>query len=69
MVQLFKKKKNYVDNEGNERTATRFYVLCGDVLIPIEVSYFKSPEGAPDKAYTSRKQVLSAFAQELPEKE
>lgn len=69
MIKLYKKKSNYVDNEGKERTATKFYVMCGDVLVPIEVTYFKSADGVPDKAYPSRKQILSAFAEELPEKE
>ena len=69
MVKLFKKKTNFTDKDGKERTATKFYVQCGDVLIPIEVTYFKSSDGVPDKAYPSRKQVLSAFAENLPELE
>lgn len=63
-VDLFKQIKNFVDNDGNERTGTYFFVRCGDVNVPVQVTYFKSPEG--DRLYSSRKQLLSAFATRFP---
>lgn len=64
-VDLFKQVKNYTDRDGNERTGTYFFVRCGDVNVPIQATYFKNAaEG--DKGYSSRKQLLSAFATKLP---
>jgi hypothetical protein len=40
MVNLFKKSYNYKNKDGEEKTGTRFYLECGDSLIPIEVTYF-----------------------------
>ena len=70
---LFKKNYTYTDKTGEERTGTRFYLQCGDALIPIEVSYFdkKDEKGNSqgDPNYKSRKAVLSSYAQVLPDKE
>ena len=71
---LFKKNYTYTDHKtGEERTGTRFYLQCGDALIPIEVSYFdkKDEKGNSqgDPYYKSRKAVLSSYAQLLPDKE
>ena len=68
MVDLFKKQVKYKDKEGVEKTATNFYLRCGDVLVPIEIKYFPD-ENNVDKAYGARKTVLSAFANVLPDKE
>ena len=67
--QLFKKNSTYKDKDGNEKTATNFYLKCGDELIPIEVRYYEGKDGTPDPNYRSRKSVLSAFAEVLPDKE
>ncbi len=73
MINLFKKNYTYKGNDGNERTGTRFYVECGDTLVPVEVSYFdkKDEKGNSlgDSNYKSRKAVLSSYATVLPEKE
>jgi len=67
-VKLFKKLVPYVDKEGEEKVATNFFVECGDVLVPVEIKYFESKETGEDKNYRTRKTLLSAFAEELPER-
>ena len=67
---LFKKETSYTDKQSGEvRQATRFYIKCGDALIPIQATYFENPETGKDPQYASRKAILKAFAQELPEKD
>ena len=68
-VELFKKVGKYTDQNGNEKTSTRFYLKCGDALVPIEVTYFENKETGKDSQYSGRKAVLTAFAETLPEKE
>ena len=69
MIKLFKKDSTYTDrNTGEPRKATRFYLGLGNAVIPIEVSYF-GKEDKPDTQYSGRKLLLTAFADELPEKE
>lgn len=67
-VELFKRKVKYVNAQNEEKTATNFYIQCGDVLIPVEVKYFPDTATGKDERYGERKQLVSAFAQELPEK-
>ena len=67
-VELFKKQSKYVDKDNVERSATRFYVQCGEVLVPIEVTYFKDKETGKDPQYSGRREVMKAFANNLPEK-
>ena len=67
-VELFKKKVKYTNDKNEEKIATNFYIQCGDVLIPVEVKYFPDSETGKDARYGERKQLVSAFAQELPEK-
>jgi len=43
--------------------------MCGDVLVPIEVKYFEDKETGTDKNYRSRKTLISALADILPERE
>ena len=64
-VKLFKKESKYTDKDGVEKTATKFYNLCGDVLIPIEPTYFANKETGKDKGYAGRIAVLKAFAEEF----
>lgn len=70
-LKLFKKNVKYNDKkDGNkEKTATNFYLKCNDTLIPIEVKFFANAETGKDSQYIGRKSVLSAFAEELPEKD
>lgn len=67
-VELFKKQSKYVDKDNVERSATRFYVQCGETLVPIEVTYFKDKETGKDAQYSGRREVMKAFANNLPEK-
>ena len=67
-VKLLKKISNYTDKDGNERTATNFFVECGDVLVPVEVKYFEDKETGRDDRSRERKVLMSAFAEELPER-
>lgn len=67
-VKLFKKLATYKDKDGNEKTATNFFVQCGDVLVPVEVKYFEDKETGQDYNYRSRKTLLSAFAELLPDR-
>lgn len=66
-VELFKKSGTYEDKNGKEKQYTNFYVKCGDSLIPINVPYFEGEDGK-DYQYNGRKEVLKAFADNLPEK-
>lgn len=63
-VNLIKIETEYVDKKDNNKTktATSFFVECGDELIGVQVVYYKNKNGEPDKTYLSRKAVLSAFA-------
>ena len=69
-VQLFKKTGKYIDNKsGEERSYTNFYLKCGDSLIPVEPCYFPDPKNDNrDRNFASRKDVLRAFADTLPDK-
>ena len=67
-VQLFKRKKKYTDQDGNERVATNFFVKCGDEgeLIAIDIHYFPNPKLEDrDPGFTGRKAVMEAFATTL----
>lgn len=63
-VNLLKIETEYVDRKDNNKTktATSFFVECGDELIGVQVVYYKNKNGEPDKTYLSRKAILSAFA-------
>lgn len=68
-VSLFKKISNYTDKDGQEKTATNFYVQCNDALIPVEVKFFPDSKfGGSDPNFRGRKMTLSAFADTLPDK-
>ena len=67
-VNLLKKNGSYVNKDGEEKKVTNFFVRCGDVLVPIEVKYFESKETGKDDRYRERRVLLSAFAEELPDK-
>ena len=67
-VGLFKKFVNYTDKKtGEERTGVNFYLRCNSALIPIEVSFFPNKETGKDPRYSGRKEILSVFADTLPD--
>lgn len=66
-VKLFKKNVTYIDKDGQEKTATNFYVFCGSVSVPVEVKFFPDKNTGQDPRYRERKIVMTAFAEELPE--
>lgn len=69
-IKLYAKSSSYTDkNTGEVKNATRFYLECGNTLVPIEVTYFENAQLGRDPQYASRKAVLKAFAAPLPEKE
>ena len=68
MVGLYKKKVKYQNAQKEEKTATNFFVKCGDVLVPVEVKYFENKATGQDSHYSNRKTLLAAFAEELPDK-
>ena len=69
-IKLFKKDTSFTDKQSGEiRQATRFYLQCGDALIPVQVTYFENPETGKDAQYASRKAILKAFATDLPAKD
>lgn len=67
-VSLFKKISNYKDKNGEDKTATNFFVDCNGTLIPIEVKFFADPQTNSDPNFRGRKMTLSAFADILPKK-
>ena len=67
-VKLFKQISHY-EKDGETKTATNFYVLCGDIRVPVEVKYFEDKQTGRDNQYLGRKMVLSSYAEEIPEKE
>lgn len=67
-VKLFKQISHY-EKDGETKTATNFFVQCGDMNIPVEVKYFENKETGKDNQYLGRKMVLSSYAEEIPEKE
>ena len=68
MVKLQMRKVPYTNSEGKEKIATNFFVMCGNIQVPIEVKYFKNDEGV-DMNYNGRKTVMESYAEVLPPKE
>ena len=66
-VKLLKKNSKY-QKDGEDKIAVNFYLQCGNERVPIEVKYFENDEGK-DPNYRSRRTLLSAFADSLPDKE
>ena len=67
-VKLFKKNVGYKTQTGEEKTATNYFLQCGDVLVPVEVKFFADKVTGEDKNYRTRRTLMSAFAAELPER-
>lgn len=69
-VQLYKKTGTYFsEKDKKDKPFTNFYIKCNDQLIPVEVKYFPNPAtDNRDLGYQGRFQVLSAFAELLPDK-
>ena len=70
-VKLYKKNGTYFsEKDKKDKPFTNFYIKCNDQLIPVEVKYFPNPKlENRDPGYSGRFQVLSAFAEVLPDKE
>lgn len=73
-VVLYKKSGTYFSKQDNkDKPFTRFYLRCGNTVVPIEPTYFnkkdENGEDIRDLGYSARKSVLEAFADELPDKE
>ena len=66
-VKLFKQISHY-EKDGETKTATNFFVLCGDVLVPVEVKYFENKATGKDNQFLGRKMILASYAEMLPEK-
>ena len=67
-VGLYKKVVEYKNKDGELKTATNYFVMCNNVLIPVEVKYFEDKNTGVDKNYGTRRTLMSAFADELPER-
>lgn len=68
MVKLFKRNVEYTTATGEVKTATNYFLQCGDVLVPIEVKFFADKATGEDKNYRTRRTLMSAFAEKLPER-
>ena len=72
-IKLYKKTYTYKNKNNEEVVGTRYYLMCGDALIPIEVTYFDKKDEAGnslgDSNFKSRKAILSSYAEVLPDKE
>ena len=68
-VNLLKKNGSYINKDGEEKKVTNFFIRCGDALVPIEVKFFENKETGRDDRYRERRVLLSAFAEELPDKD
>lgn len=69
-MKLYKKKVTYKDKStGEEKTAVNFSLKFGDIFVPIEVKFFLDKETKKDPQYASRRAVVLAFAEDLPDKE
>ena len=66
-VSLYKKQVEYQNKDGETKTATNYFVKCGDQMVPVEVKYFENKETGRDDRYRERRVLMSAFAEELPE--
>ena len=68
-VKLYKKNGEYTTKNGEVNKVTNYFVECGDVLVPVEVKFFEDKKTGEDKNYRTRRTLMSAFAEELPERE
>ena len=68
LVKLYKKNDEYTTNSGEKKKVTNYFVECGDVLVPVVVKFFEDKETHTDKQYATRRTLMSAFAEELPER-
>ena len=68
-VGLYKRNVEYTTKDGEVKKTTNFFVGCGDVLVPVEVKFFEDKKTGQDRQYATRRTLMSAFAEELPERE
>lgn len=66
-VKLYKRSGEYITQAGEVKKVTYYFVECGNVLVPVEVKYFEDKKTGIDKQYGTRRTLMSAFAEELPE--
>ena len=67
-VTLYMKDSSYVDKStGETRIATRFFLMVGTQLVPIQVTYFENQQLGRDPQFAGRKMLLKAVAKPLPE--
>lgn len=68
-VKLVKKRTTYTDKNGEQKRGTNLYLQVGCEYVPIEVVFFPNEkcEGR-DPAFAGRMAVLTAIAEELPDK-
>lgn len=67
-VNLYKRNVEYTNQDGEVKTATNYFVQCGDVLVPVEVKYFEDKQTGEDKNYRTRRSLMSAFAEPFPDR-
>jgi hypothetical protein len=67
-VNLYKRNVEYTNQDGEVKTATNYFVQCGDVLVPVEVKYFEDKQTGEDRNYRTRRSLMSAFAELLPDR-
>lgn len=63
-VKIYKRRRNYAQSDGSVKSVEQFFIMCGDVLIPIKVAFFGTDDKR-DYQYSGRKAVLSSFAEVL----
>ena len=63
-VNIYKRRKTYVQADGSVKNVDQFFIKCGCVLVPIKVAFFGTDE-KPDYQYSGRKAVLSSYSEEL----
>lgn len=68
-LQLFRKKRTYVNKDKKEVTTYDFYLMCGKSLLPIDIRYFKKDDGSSDTNYGHRRSILFDYSEVLPDKE
>ena len=69
MVKLYKREGTYQDKNGETKRSCHFYLKLGNALIPVEVSYFENEKLGRDPQYPGRREIMKAFAEDLPTKD
>ncbi len=68
-VRIYKREVTY-QKEGVDKRAINFFIGANDMIIPVEVKYFKLEKfNGRDPSYQGRVTALSLIAEPYPEKE